>query len=36
MKTWNKLAPLLLGVVFAISIVAMGCSGGGSSEIEDA
>lgn len=36
MRNRNKLASLLLGLVFAISTVAMGCGGGGSSEMEDA
>ena len=36
MKKRNKLASLLLGLVFAISTVAVGCKSGGSTEIEDA
>ena len=35
MKIRNKLAPFLLGLSFARVLVGFGCSGGGSSEIED-
>lgn len=35
MTNRNKLASILLGLALAISAAALGCNGGGSSEIED-
>jgi hypothetical protein len=35
MTNRNQLASILIGFAFAISAAAVGCSGGGSSEIED-